>query len=249
MIQSTTDYDKFKFINENRALTESHVNKLMESIQFSNKLELNPVIVDKDMNVIDGQHRIMAASRLNLPVYYLVDEDPSGQEIIFLNNVKKKWSLENYLNYWVNKKSQQYLHLKEMCDTYEITCGHALALQGKDTGDNFESFRTGGYCFEITEKNLIVLEAFVKLREFYEEIGVKLAINTKLIRAIKIFFSNPDISLERFFEKLSKCQYSIPRRISIEECIKIFVSIYNYFCKQNRLTVSFDCNRIFFSNV
>ena len=85
IIQRTTTLDKFKLKKGNRFINEAHVKALIDSIKKHNLLHLQPIIVDTNMNVIDGQHRLKAAERLQVPIYYVIAADVSFDDIILGN--------------------------------------------------------------------------------------------------------------------------------------------------------------------
>ena len=57
----TTDYDIFKGIVGNRKVEKKHVEMLTGAIDRNNLLNVRPIIVNEEMMVIDGQHRLEAA--------------------------------------------------------------------------------------------------------------------------------------------------------------------------------------------
>ena len=57
-IYTTSDLNIFR-IAKNRPLSELHVKRMMK------KDISEPIIVDSDMNVLDGQHRLEACRRAN----------------------------------------------------------------------------------------------------------------------------------------------------------------------------------------
>lgn len=71
-ILETTDYSQFKFIEGNRPISPSNVDKLKQSLQRNGWLEFEPAKVTKSMSVVDGQHRIAAAKLLGIPVKYTI---------------------------------------------------------------------------------------------------------------------------------------------------------------------------------
>ena len=84
-IYKTTDYSQFKFLPGNRKIAG---NILIESILEKNKLATHPIVVSKDMFVIDGQHRLDAASSLGIPIYYIIDEDFEPDDITLVSEPK-----------------------------------------------------------------------------------------------------------------------------------------------------------------
>ena len=71
-VYHTTDYGRFKLLEENRPLDTAHVNKLVHAIKYQNLLDQKPIDVTADFEVIDGQHRLEAARTLNTPIYFRV---------------------------------------------------------------------------------------------------------------------------------------------------------------------------------
>ncbi|MEK6878376.1 MAG: ParB/Srx family N-terminal domain-containing protein, partial [Nanoarchaeota archaeon] len=72
-IEKTTDYKMFKKLKGNRNIYKPHLNGLIQSIQEENLLQYNPITINSDMEIVDGQHRLEAAKILKLDIYYLVN--------------------------------------------------------------------------------------------------------------------------------------------------------------------------------
>jgi hypothetical protein len=62
----TTEYTKFKKARGNRPVDEGHVKQLKKLI--AEKDLYDPIRVNKDMEVIDGQHTLQARKELDLKV-------------------------------------------------------------------------------------------------------------------------------------------------------------------------------------
>ena len=72
-VNQTKDYSKFKFLKLNRAVNKRHVTNLMKLNKERSRFHLFPIVVDKDMNIIDGQHRYTACKENNSPIFYITD--------------------------------------------------------------------------------------------------------------------------------------------------------------------------------
>ena len=86
-IQTTKDYGVFKILKGGRAPTEDRINKLVASIEKVGFIPA-PVIVNDNMEIIDGACRVAACERLKLPVYYIVQKEAGISESIALNSVQ-----------------------------------------------------------------------------------------------------------------------------------------------------------------
>lgn len=110
IINSTTDYDKFNLLTYNRPINESHVHRLMKLMRVDNQTDIFPIVVDKDFNVVEGQHRLAAAKALKIPIYYIQsDRDFSQKTISQFNSVHRKW----------NRSDQAISYAKQHYDTDE----------------------------------------------------------------------------------------------------------------------------------
>jgi hypothetical protein len=103
-IIESRDYDKFRYIGANRELNEKHVLALMDSIRKKNMLSICPCLVSGENEIIDGQHRIEAARRLEVAFYYIIADELTHEDIIALNNVKLGWNNMDYINFYTVKK-------------------------------------------------------------------------------------------------------------------------------------------------
>ena len=102
-ILKTTEYTMFKFIKGNRPINYTHVGNLVNSIK--EKDLAMPIIVDQDMNVVDGQHRLKAYEILSKPVTYIVKKDLLGCKAnIIVIKLKIINNIENLLSFSFKKK-------------------------------------------------------------------------------------------------------------------------------------------------
>ena len=104
-IHTTTDYDQFKFLKENRPINQKHVDKLVQSMR---EVYLPVPILVVERNVIfpclvvkDGQHRVMAAKECGYPIHYIIGEDDADitvDQIRTINETVRPWSMNDYLH-------------------------------------------------------------------------------------------------------------------------------------------------------
>jgi hypothetical protein len=75
-------------------------------------LEMHPIIVDADLGIHDGQHRLEAARFLDEYIYYYIKENITPNDTILLNTARSNWKLIDYIYYW-STEDEEY---KFMCD-------------------------------------------------------------------------------------------------------------------------------------
>ena len=119
VVLQTKDYGQFHMDKLNRELNTSHAKKLLEKIKENKKLVLEPILVDKSMKIIDGQHRFWALSQLGLPITYMIDDQISIIDAPELNSSQRNWTSMDYIKVFANKGNTNYQHLLEELEEYK----------------------------------------------------------------------------------------------------------------------------------
>lgn len=202
-MNSTQDYSIFKEFTSNREVDEKHVKRLMKSIQRRNLLHVRPISVDKEMNVIDGQHRLEAARRMGIPVYF-EQSDMSDDDISMLNSNQKNWSAIDYINHYTVKKVAAFSKLSSLISAHpDISISALITLSSIDGTRNLEQLKSGilnvdnidqakEVCFFCEELNRKFQKCFVYDSRFPLAIGKALkAENFKMERFVEQIESNP----------------------------------------------------------
>src|SRR5665213_684124 len=72
-IRFTTDYSIFKKHPQNREVQRDSAKfkQLLASVKEEDRLSSNPILVDKELYVFNGQHRLEVAKVLGKAIYYL----------------------------------------------------------------------------------------------------------------------------------------------------------------------------------
>lgn len=148
-IHKTSDLEQFIFRPDNRAkIIASHVDALVESIRGHNLLHMRPIDVNTDKEILDGQHRVLAAKRLGLEIYYRMSEDLEPRDILALN-VHANWQNLDYMNYYIKQGNQEYIKLQSYMTANAIPLKIALALTiGINQREQNRRFKEGEYVFQ-----------------------------------------------------------------------------------------------------
>ena len=110
-VQTSNDYAKFKTLIGNRKPNDLHIKRLTSS--FKQRYLFSPIIVNEKMQIIDGQHRFLAAKELNLPIYYLLVEGYGLEEVQVLNTNTSNWKREDYLKAYCDLGVKPYLQMQQ----------------------------------------------------------------------------------------------------------------------------------------
>lgn len=119
-MDNTTNYDLFKYAGINREVKKQHVQVLIKQSEAlredgrdPNITKVSPVLVDNNMVVVDGQHRIEANKALGLPVYY-IKADLQAKDMISVNSKRKSWTIDDYINFYAKTGKEEYTKLQEI---------------------------------------------------------------------------------------------------------------------------------------
>lgn len=148
MIQSTRDYEMFRFRDDNREkIDQAHVRRLIESIKARNLLDLRPILVNEMMEVIDGQHRLLAAKMLGVEVYYQKEKKLGANEVMLMNTAKA-WTCGDYLNFYCKNGYKEYQKLQNFMKKHNLNLRVALNICMGAGKYSYSSYKNGEFQFE-----------------------------------------------------------------------------------------------------
>lgn len=112
---------KFKLRNDNRDISEANVQKLVRSfIKYGWCGE--PITVNKDMYVIAGQHRLLAAIKAHINIKYIIeDKEVSNAALRDMSMASKKWTALDYINSMADGGNQSCVMFRELHKQYVKT--------------------------------------------------------------------------------------------------------------------------------
>lgn len=102
----TRNYSKFKFIETNRNLTERKV--LKDSIIKYGYLKSQPITVNSDFKIIDGQNRFSICKELGLPIIYEISDIDANELMIVLNTTSAVWRLNEFIHHYAKRGFDGY---------------------------------------------------------------------------------------------------------------------------------------------
>ena len=152
--KETTDYDSLKlgtYGNRDPFLPEGVKKvKILEASMIRCGF-MTTIIVDQYGNVLDGQHRLVAARNIGIPVkyktIYLLKTEYARPIILLLNDTGSKLKVENYLGMWGHLPS--YTTLQQLIADSGFNFFHVATLCGNVRGS--KKFRSGE--FDFTEEH------------------------------------------------------------------------------------------------
>lgn len=227
----TTDYRQLKLVKGNRLINKAHANTLAKSIQKRNLLKYSPIIVNTQGEIVDGQHRWMAAKQLNVPLYYIVADDIKFSDIVLLNSVVKNWKPQDYLDHFTDKGLGDYIALKMFAYKWKFSISNALAIlsigSNKQLTAPLREFRSGEWAVTNITKAEEFAKQYTEIAQYTEERTAK---DRDLMRAVYRMYHviEAPIDHEELMRQLKLYPYPIYRRLGMREYLRQFEDIYNF---------------------
>lgn len=235
-IESTVDYGQFKRLSGNRDINEGHIRALQRSVEKKNMLSANPIIVNEGLEIIDGQHRLAVAERLNVPIYYVIISGDID-DVRRLNTFQKHWSVSHYVHSYAklgNKNYRKLLAFQE--DTaIPLTISASLLMPEKNDEEIRGSLhhrttmpsviRAG--LFKVTDEE--GARAFAQKLEDYKAYTVEnLTRSREFIDALHKLYFDLGVEHEVMLKNLEDSGKLLPRRPAVRDYLRDFEDVYNY---------------------
>lgn len=197
-LYATTNYEKFKKIKGNRLVNRAHVRELISKIENNDLSQYFPILVNEDMGVIDGQHRIEALRTLGLPVYYEIKEGLNIDAVRGLNSGQKNWTWRDYATSYADEGNVHYIGFLSLADEFGFnfsTTAIFCSIQGSGRG---------GVMFNSGELNILDMEKVRTLLENYTDVCVvaRTKSSRDLAKAFYTLSQMPNYSFNKIIEKL-----------------------------------------------
>ncbi len=230
-IQKTEDYSIFKHTELNRFVQNAHANNLERIISKNNYLHLHPVLVNEQMEVIDGQHRIAVAKRLGLPIYYLVS-DVKYEHILTANLYQKKLSSKDTISFYAIKdKNEHYIKLLHYMEALELNIKGLLSLIfGISTRKMLDLIKGGNFMFPSKDfdgliNDYLTFSSFVKERKISPMTMFKTG---PFCLAFRNLCTSPSMTFPIFMKKVENQWYNLRPQATSKEWFISLLNIYNW---------------------
>ena len=241
----TFDYSVFKFLPENRELIDLQKNKIKSLMQLDDDLHLHPIIVNENMEIVDGQHRFEAAKALDREIFYVIDDNYNSHKLISINTSQRTWSTANYLRYWCQHSGEDYLKLARFMKEKGLSLQavfHWLDDHETCTGSNCYNykFKHGLYKFNPTEKDIELLEWARRFMEYLRDKNYKPLRSLEsnpFHKGLKRFLTSPFVNKESFFQKLQIVPFTFHNWLYYGDYLEQLVNIYNFRRSKDKLQI------------
>jgi len=198
-VQYTNNYSKFKKIHSNRSLKTGILNKIERSM-IENGLMLDPIKVNEDWEVVDGQHRIHVSEKLGLGIYYIKIKGIGKKEMITQNSTGSMWNLKDFLGTCVKDGNPNYIKIQKFMyefPMFSIT-DSCVFLNGGNQNIKGDTFRDGMYVAGSLNTARELALNVMKLKDVYP-LGYTRTVFVRTLLSTNL--RNKDFTMEEFVKK------------------------------------------------
>lgn len=233
VVQSTTDYDKFTFLDTNRELTAGHVQHIKDAFQeIGNMTAVQPILVNEKYEIIDGQHRFMAAQELGEPIYYTMRAGLGVKDARSMNILHRPWHSDDFAHSYADGGDKNYQKFLELRESFGFS--HSITLiyiYGSSSAGIFSDFRKGEFYIPDLTKALERLNVLASVREISP-----VAKYQGFAEALQQVAKAEGYSHHRMLSKLKLNSQMLKRLNGVPENLRLLEDIYNYSVREgNRL--------------
>ena len=225
-LHNTTDYNLFNFLEHNRDIDEKNLKDIEKSI-LKHGLK-TPLMVTNDGYITDGQHRFIILRKHKKPVWYVVNNYSTINDVEIMNNDRNDWKTKDRLHSQAKLGDLDCQKILELTKDWEddfnfmtVVDAYNSTLKGSST-----LIKNKNYKIDI-DLGDTVLNNCIELSDALDN-----AKQSKFVRALKkVIVKNEKFDIDHLKKNCYKRRLNIYNREG--DIVKEIVDVYNYFRKKD----------------
>ncbi len=242
IVNTTNDLSQFKTLKGNRPINMLHSHRLADSISKYGML-MNPILVNSQYEVIDGQHRLEAAKIAGGYIHYIIVPDYGLKQVHALNLNQKNWTAKEYMEGYADLGIKSYMELKDFKEKHHyFTLRDCISLCSNLSSTNFSTKRDKSSKSGMESPRLNFNEGTWVTRDMKQAESEALKIkmlepffkdgynNTIFVGTMLTLFHEKSavFSFTSFLHKLKLQPYALQKTATRDQCKVLIEEIYNY---------------------
>lgn len=245
IIQKESDYTKFEFMELNRKITEHKpIDYAIFSIESQhNYFAKNPIIVNSIIKpgkllMFDGQNRFEGSRLIRQPIYYLIDNILTEDDLTKINRHQTNWQQLEFVETFAKRGKPFYQYLIELSNKH-IEIKPATLIQIINSNylpalANFGRYLKDGVLVVDDSLKERVNDYFVKLKDFefyeYYQTGNFISGLIKITKRKNYSHEHMLQKVDNYKEKFYKC-------VSRDGAFNMLKDVYNMKMRESSKTI------------
>ena len=207
-LKKTTDYNIFNNVIGNRNIDRRNRARLKKSIEIIGIQQ--PILVNQNNTINDGQHRLDIAKELGIEVPYIISHDTNEEHIDQLQ-ISKKWSALDYCERNAKKGCKISIEALEIADKWfketnsKFSIINSLTLLYEGQGNNVgRTFRNNIYKINYDIANRVYKSLHILNENQNKKFNPFTATNSRTIKRLDVKVGGLDY---KKIKKLTKFNY------------------------------------------
>lgn len=224
-IKTSSNYDQFSFLDANREEYRGHVEEIKKSIEkFGDFTRLQPILVNEQLQIIDGQHRFLALKEMGLPINYTIAEGLGVNEARSMNILHRNWTAMDYARSYAKTGDPSYKKFLKMIEDYGFSVGTTIKYISNGVVDGqWRQFRNGEFVLSDEAGARKRLDTLASLGEY-----TKLVKDILFARALLIAMSSENYNHKRMVTKIKLFGGGMFRLNSLIDAERQLEDVYNH---------------------
>lgn len=222
-VYRTTNYERFSILHGNRSLNPMHFERLKTAISTMDLTESNPILVNDDFEIIDGQHRFEVCKYLKKPIYYLLKKGYGLREVQMLNANMKNWRLEDYVDGYCDLGNKEYLYLRSFLGQHKLGMMNSITVLSSMGSHKSHTIMDGTMTLPNKARGETIAKWVEQLEPLYAGVRRKSFIN-----ALIKLHSNRQFEFKQLMAKLAYQQTKLVDCTDMKGYLTLLEEIYNF---------------------
>lgn len=229
-IQQTKKYEQFENIIGNRKLNAAKIDKICKDVDEGfNMLPYCPIVVSENelglFHIIDGQHRYEVSKKTENPVYYVICNTLTLNQIAQLNSRGEKWKPADFLNCYIKLGISDYEKIREVMREHRIAIKLStdLLMYNSPSAKSTDSFQSGDFKCNFLEETNAILTLTHSIFERYT-----FSKDRYLIGAIQEIQKKGLCDFEKLKAKIAEAPMGMDKQTSVKTFIYNIERVYNH---------------------
>lgn len=244
VVFETEDYGMFKRLEGNRDVLEARVLRIMGSIKNVGYV-MSPIIVNERYQVVDGQGRLEALKRLEMPVHYIVVNGIGIKECISMNTNMQGWTIVDFIRSYAETGNENYKMLVELMDEYGKDFNLTVIFCALLKTYTFSTDRIKSGKMKATRDGLEMAKKVLEYeRKFIPIVNAVGGTKDMYYAVIQFCYLNDDIDNDRLLKKMDQLQASLVPVVKIEQALECVEEAYNDRIRGEKVFIGYEYRKM-----